>query len=914
MSKPFSKGHKRKNSQHFLQQQQQTSSSFVHQGDLDVMDNLEMEDIPPPLNNRGSPVHQIPVDLENQSIGISGDSEPLDENLLTTTAHDNMSWDSWYLNKKFGYNNRRVIVLLLGAVAFVFLIFLAPTLFTNSSTETGSNGGGGKGNGNGRPANLRRFNIKDVLSGSFDVKHSTFHFIDPPQMLQKYDMDPGLYYTTRQNGDGSVDFIAKQLYDAEYSKNLGGNKFSYRGEEYLVEKVRISHRLDKIIFGTNIQPGFRHSSKGYYWIKDVDSQEIIPITPFRGSTEPEAISFVHFSPNYNFIYFVYENNIYLQPVNHNVAPMSLTTDGSGAVRNGKPDWIYEEEVLASESAVWWAPDDSKVIFAKFNDTNVPLYTFPQFTDGQQYTPFDHIYYPKPGTRNPQVTLYLFNALDGTIYAINTMTSQDDEFILYDVQWISSKLVLIKDTDRYSKVLRVKLYDISKGEMTVVREVDTNKFNGWVEKPKKMLPIPPNEVMGRKEYGYVDIHEDANGYNHLFYYETVTSQKGRQLTYGQWEITNPGIVGFAYEEDWVYFVGNRISPMGQHLYTVALDGNYGPDSLKQLQDPNSVDDFFSFELSSSGRYAMMKQLGPGAPKYSAGSLSQVLSSINNPPDEGVIALTDSSKFEEASQKFDLPVTSYKSMYLSDGVKIDYVEIKPSNIDPRKKYPLLVNVYGGPGSQTFTKKTSISFEQSVVSGLNAIVLQIEPRGTGGKGWKFRSWAKEKLGYWEPRDITEVTQRFIKENKMYVDEEHVAIWGWSYGGFSTLKTVEFDTGNTFKYAVAVAPVTNWMYYDSIYTERYMGPIGTNIDGYNSISVVNDTGAFKKLNRFMLMHGTSDDNVHIQNTFEFVDKLVSSGIKNYDMQIFPDSDHSISFHGAQKLVFERIYNWLGDAFSGAF
>ena len=210
-----------------------------------------------------------------------------------------------------------------------------------------------------------------------------------------------------------------------------------------------------------------------------------------------------------------------------------------------------------------------------------------------------------------------------------------------------------------------------------------------------------------------------------------------------------------------------------------------------------------------RYAVSKKLGPGPPVKVAGPLTEVLD-LANVNGDSVVQLTRDRKFKETIKNYDLPITSYKSMVLSDGIEVNYIEIKPANLDPKKKYPILVNIYGGPGSQSFTTKSSLAFEQSVASGLDVIILQIEPRGTGGKGWSFRSWARGKLGFWEPRDIIEVTKKFLQKNKPHIDENKVAIWGWSYGGFVSLKTVELDNGETFKYSMAVAPVTNWTLYD--------------------------------------------------------------------------------------------------------
>ncbi|GMG30191.1 unnamed protein product [Ambrosiozyma monospora] len=231
--------------------------------------------------------------------------------------------------------------------------------------------------------------------------------------------------------------------------------------------------------------------------------------------------------------------------------------------------------------------------------------------------------------------------------------------------------------------------------------------------------------------------------------------------------------------------------------------------------------------------------------------------------------------------------------------------------KKKYPLLFFVYGGPGSQLVEQRYSISFSQVVAAELDAVVVTVDGRGTGFKGKKFRNIVAENLGYYEVRDQVAAAKLWINR-KTYIDSTRTAIWGWSYGGFMTLKTLEYDQGETFKYGMSVAPVTNWLFYDSIYTERYMNTPQAN-PGYANSSVQNVEN-FKNATRFLLMHGTGDDNVHFQNSLKFLDMLDLKGIENYDLHIFPDSDHGIRYHNAGLIVYDKLFTWLKLAFSGFF
>ena len=896
--------HKRKNS-HLFNEQSTSGSSLRTDYDIS-MDNMELENMGPPAIGRTTSIPNVNIehadssrfDLENQNLSLPESEQPL-------------SWDTWYLTRKYGENRRvRVGAMLIAAIIILYALITA--FLSSSSGRNVNNGSANNGKTDSSPGRVKpekSFDIEDVMKGNLMIDKKNFHFIDPPYKFHSHDMDPGLYMTTVTNDDGTK-FYAKQLFDSEFIKDLGPNKFVYNDNEYTIDSIKISYSLEKLLFATDKIDDYRHSSTANYWIKDTVTSTIRPISPYFDAGVPVRISYAYFSPGYNFIYFVMDNNLYFQDVNGEHAPVKVTSDGSTDIINAKTDWVYEEEVLADDKAIWWAPDDSKFIFAKFNDTDVDSYSFPRYTTNQQYNPITSIKYPTPGRSNPTVELFYYSIGDSTIYNVNLDQKHLEEVILYDAKWIGPENFLFKITDRFSKELHVKVFNTESVELLNTRDIDAHDFKGWIEKTKSICIIPPNEERYRHNYGYIDVHHDNDGFSHLFYYDSPQASKGKQLTHGNWEITGSGVIGFDYETDTIYFTANRYNTFSQNLFGVKLDSNPS-DELITLQDPTIKHSYYDYETSSSTRYALMEYLGPSLPFYAVGTFTSILS-LETAKKNAALILTNSERRNKLEEAYELPTTSYKTVQMEDGVEIDYIEIKPAKINPKRKYPLLVNVYGGPGSLTFSAKCGTSLEQAVSSSLDAIVLQIEPRGTGGKGWNFRSWASESLGHWEPRDITAVTKKFIHENSQHIDRERVAIWGWSYGGFTTLKTIEFDKGATFKYAIAVAPVTNWLFYDSIYTERYMGDVGTNIDKYLESSRVNDIGSFKAVKRFMLLHGTADDNVHIQNTYEFVDRLNVADVRNYDMHIFPDSDHSIKYHNAQSTVYKKLYYWLEEAFNG--
>jgi dipeptidyl aminopeptidase len=293
------------------------------------------------------------------------------------------------------------------------------------------------------------------------------------------------------------------------------------------------------------------------------------------------------------------------------------------------------------------------------------------------------------------------------------------------------------------------------------------------------------------------------------------------------------------------------------------------------------------------------------------------------------IEDNKALQTFASEHELPIELYGTIEV-DGYTLNYVERRPPHFNPKRKYPVLFWMYQGPNSQSVNKQWNIDYQSFVASGLGYIVVTVDGRGTGFRGRKTRCAIRGNIGYYESTD--QIAAAKIWAAKKYVDKERLAIWGWSYGGFMTLKTLERDAGATFKYGMAVAPVTDWRFYDSVYTERYMHTPQHNPTGYDNSSI-SDMQSLAENVRFLVMHGVSDDNVHTQNTYTLLDKLDLAGVENYDVHVFPDSDHGIYFHNANRVVFDskfcsqysglmfrgdadtvvaELTNWLVNAFNG--
>ncbi|ONH77698.1 Dipeptidyl aminopeptidase A [Pichia kudriavzevii] len=682
------------------------------------------------------------------------------------------------------------------------------------------------------------------------------------------------------------------------------SKLQYGGNMLNPHLVSVTKDLKKFIVSSESEDVWRHSSLARYWIVDAETQEVTPVhytTKKSDSVEiivPLKISYAAFSPDGHFVYFNYNSNLFLKDLKSGKSKQ-ITKDGDGAnILNGKPDWVYEEEVLASDRAVYWDNKGSKFAFIKWDDTNVPVYNLELFGDNK-YPKILELKYPKPGFPNPVVSLYVYHIESSKIIKVKQPEDQEKDsdflgkdFIIYQTTWISENELLFKRTDRSSRKIQVCVFDVKENKTKVVRAYNTDEYNGWYKNNGAIYVLPDN-------LGYIDnvVHEK---HDHLAHFKSAFDSEGDLITSGDWDVIG-GVVGYNAEDKQVYFIGTSGNSLQRQIYRVSLDGTI----LTGLTELDKIH-HYSLDVSKTGKWGVIKYGGPELPTQKLVELDKLLDGDYY---DSIPTLNEVEKVEETLKNFEVPTKEYIPIKLHDDVTVNVIEVKPKDFDESKKYPILVSVYGGPGIQKVSCEFNYGFEEVVSSSLDAIILYIDPRGTGGSGWEYRGWARDNIGYWEPSDITEATIIYMNERESYIDKERVAIWGWSYGGFTTLKSLEFDEGKTFKYGIAVAPVTNWELYDSIYTERYMGVLSE--DNKYEDAKISNFEAFGKVVQFLVIHGTADDNVHYQNTLQLLHEFDIAGIENYDVHVFTDSDHSIRHDNANVIVYDKLYNWLATAFN---
>lgn len=667
--------------------------------------------------------------------------------------------------------------------------------------------------------------------------------------------------------------------------------FSVGGENLYPSRTWPSKDLKKVLITTNEESNWRHSFNARYWVFDVATQTAEALDPAMPNVRMQLASW---SPQSDAVVFTRDNNMYLRRLESD-SVVEITKDGGSKLFYGVPDWVYEEEVFGGNSATWWAEDGKYIAFLRTNESVVPDYSIEYFVSRpsgkkplageENYPEIRKIKYPKAGAPNPTVDLQFYDVEKGDVFQVTTSGEfKDDDRLITEVVWAGSTgKVLIRETNRESDVLRVVLVDVTTRTGKTVRTVDVEKLDGgWFEVSENTRYIPADPGNGRLQDGYIDtvIHEN---YDHLAYFTPMNNSEPILLTSGEWEVVSaPSAVDLT--NNLVYFVATKESSIQRHVYSVKLDGT----DMKPLTD-TSKEGYYEVSFSSGSGYALLTYDGPNIPW-------QKLISTPSNPNTYSRTMEENNALADLAKKHELPIEIYSTITI-DGFALNVLERRPPHFNPKKKYPVLFYLYGGPGSQSVDKRFTVDFQAYIAANLGYIVVTVDGRGTGFIGREARCIIRGNIGHWEAHDQIVTAQTWAK--KPYVDASRLAIWGWSYGGFMTLKTLEQDAGRTFSYGMAVAPVTDWRFYDSIYTERYMHTPQANNAGYLNASISNATALGQNV-RFLLMHGVADDNVHMQNSLTLLDKLDLGGVENYDVHVFPDSDHSIYFHNANRIVYD--------------
>ena len=616
-----------------------------------------------------------------------------------------------------------------------------------------------------------------------------------------------------------------------------------------LQDYELSANEDKMLCVTETESIYRHSFHATYYIYDFGSKTLQPLS--KNGKQRLAT----FSPDATKVAFMRDNNLFIKDLATG-EEKQFTDDGLyNHIINGAPDWVYEEEFGFSQG-FYWSPDSKKIAYMKFDESNVREFQMEEFEG--LYPEWYSFKYPKAGEDNSIVEIYVYDLESGKTVKMDTGTETD--IYLPRIAWTKDANVLaIQRLNRHQNHLEILAADAKTGKSRVFYD-ETNDYyiditDDWhfLEDGKRFL-----------------MTSEKSGYNHIYLYN-LDGSLVKQLTDGPWDVTS--VYGFDGKE--VFFQAAKKSPVERQIYAVNLKGQLrevvGREGTNQARFSND----FSYLININSSITQPRQFELYTNK---GKLVRVLE--------------DNHEFAEKLKTFNLGEKkllkiSDPAFTLPDGtqVDVDAWQILPPDFDPNKKYPVLIYVYGGPGHQTVNNSWADSdfWWMQLLAQHGIISVSINNRGSGAQGEVFKKMTYLQLGKYETEDMITLAKYMAKQP--YVDAERIGIYGWSYGGFMAANGIT-KGADVISTAVSVAPVTNWRYYDNVYTERFMRTPQENPDGYDLNSPVHNTAMIK--GNYLLCHGSGDDNVHYQNAMELIKAMISNG-KQFDLMIYPNKNHGI-------------------------
>lgn len=629
-----------------------------------------------------------------------------------------------------------------------------------------------------------------------------------------------------------------------------------------IDSYTFSKDEKKILIANNSDQIFRHSFVADYFIYDTATKSLAKLAEYKVQ-EPT------FSPDGTKIGYVYQNNMYV----YDVATKShkqITTDGKkNSIINGVTDWVYEEEFSFVKAYDWNAASD-KIAFIRFDETDVPEFSMDFYNEGLY--PTQNVFkYPKAGEKNALVSLHIYDVKSGTTKKVNLDNYND--FYIARIEWTNDANVLSAQVlNRHQNNLDLLFVD---GNSATSKVVLNEKDKAYVDVTDNLTFLKDNSFIWTSE---------KDGFNHIYHYDKTGKLK-KQITKGAWEVTN--YYGFDEKSGMIYYQSVENGSINRDVYAIKLDGS-GKKRLSTSTGTNAATfspnfQYFINAFSSS----------KNAPKY---TLHETKTG------KLIKTIVSNEALESKLAAYNLPSKEFFEITTEKGHKLNTWMIKPKDFDPNKKYPVFMFQYSGPGSQQVDNAWNATDDYwfMMLAQQGYIVACVDGRGTGFKGAEFKKCTQKELGKFEVEDQIDAAKVFGTYS--YVDKSRIGIFGWSYGGFMASNCI-FQGADVFKAAIAVAPVTSWRYYDSIYTERYMQTPQENASGYDNNSPINHVSKLK--GNFLLIHGSGDDNVHVQNTMKMVEALVQAN-KQFDMAIYPDKNHGIYGGKTRLQLYTKMTNFI--------
>ena len=615
----------------------------------------------------------------------------------------------------------------------------------------------------------------------------------------------------------------------------------------------------KILLSTEVESIFRRSTLGIFYVYDINSKNLIKVSDAK-IQEPML------SPNGDQVAYVMDNNLYLFHLETGQTKR-VTDDGvKNKIINGVTDWVYEEE-FGFVRAFEWNADGTKIAFLRFDETEVPEFSMDVYGTGLYQKPYV-FKYPKAGENNSLVTLHVLDVATSTISDIDL----GDAYYVPRIQWKNHiERLSVQTLNRHQNHLTLHTVNTKTGEVSILLE---EKDDAYVDITDNLTFLKDDSFIWSSE---------QDGWNHIYLYN-ADGELMNQVTKGEWEVTK--YYGYDQNEDKIYYQSTENGSINRGVYNI---GSTGKDkkALAVTSGTNSAS--FSADFTYFINTYSSTEMPPVYTLHKALNGRKVKDIKNN------------QQLLEKLKRYEISPKEFSTITIN-GNDLNMYMIKPKDFDPSKKYPLFMYQYSGPGSQNVSNNWmgGNDYWHQMLAAEGYVIACVDGRGTGFKGRDFKKFTYMNLVKYETEDQIAAAKKLSELD--YIDEDRTGIWGWSFGGHMATNCI-LKGNDTFETAIAVAPVTSWRFYDTIYTERFMRTPAENPSGYDDNSPFNYPELLE--GKYLLIHGSGDDNVHVQNTMRMIEALVQAN-KQFDWGIYPDKNHGISGGNTRIHLFTKMTNFI--------
>ena len=623
-----------------------------------------------------------------------------------------------------------------------------------------------------------------------------------------------------------------------------------------------SDNESKILLATEVESIFRRSTLGKYFVYDTNKNSIVLVAE-------EKIQEPTFSPNGNKIAYGYNNNLFVKDLKSGQTTQITFNGEKNKIINGITDWVYEEE-FGFVRAFEWNANSNQIAFIRFNEANVPQFSMDIYGEGL-YPTESEFKYPKAGETNSEVSLHVYNLNSNELYQVKVNKAYKD-FYIPRIKWTNSANVLsVHFMNRHQNELDLWFIDTAtKSSSLILEERDA----AYIDVTDNLTFLKDNSFIWTSE---------KDGFNHIYHY----NEDGKlinQVTKGNWEVTS--YYGLDEKLKTIFYQSTENGSINRDVYSIKLNGR---DKQRLTKSNGTNRASFSTDFSY---FINTHSSSTSPPEFT----------LNSSKSGNLIkSIKDNDKLSQKLQDYKTSKKEFSTINVN-GNDLNMWMIKPANFDDSKQYPLFMYQYSGPGSQSVSNSwnSSNDYWYQYLAQKGYVVVCIDGRGTGFKGAEFKKVTQKELGKYEVEDQIQAAKQLGE--LPYIDESRIGIWGWSYGGFMSSNAL-FKGNDVFKMAIAVAPVTSWRFYDTIYTERYMTTPQENSSGYDDNSPLSHVDKLK--GDFLLIHGSADDNVHLQNTMRMVEALIQAD-KQFEWMIYPDDNHGIYGGNTRLHLYKKMSNFI--------